>query len=268
MRLAFCMFSVTALTVVPISAQWLDYPTAGVPRLPDGKPNLAAAVPRTMDGKPDLSGLWEPDLGGGTATTFNPDAVFPPEWRDIGAQLKTGLPFRPWSRDLRNVRQAANSKDSPDGKCLPMGPLMDHSNRSPRKIVHVPGLVVILYEKSFAYRQIFTDGRRLPADPQPSFEGYSSGTWEGDVLVVRTIGLRDGSWADEGGTPLTEAAKITERFRRRNFGNLEIEITVDDPQAYTAPWTVLLRHHIKLDTDLLEYVCLENEKSTQHIVGQ
>ena len=268
MRLAFCMLGVAALMVVPISAQWLNYPTAGVPHLPDGKPNLAASVSRTMDGKPDLSGLWEPDSSDGTATIFNPNAVFPLEWFNIGAQLKTGLPFRPWARDLRNVRQADNSKDSPDGKCLPMGPLMDHSNRSPRKIVNVPGLVVILYEKSFVYRQIFTDGRPLPADPQPSFEGYSTGKWEGDTLVVQTIGLRDGSWADEGGTPLTEAAKITERFRRRNFGSLEIELTVDDPQAYTAPWTVLLRHHIKLDTDLLEYVCLENEKSTQHIVGR
>ena len=121
MRLAFGMLGVTALTV-SISAQWLNYPTAGVPRLPDGKPNLTAPVPRTMDGKPDLSGLWEPDTNDGSATIFNPNAVFPREWFDIGAQLKTGLPFRPWARDLRNARQAAKSKDSPDGKCLPMEP--------------------------------------------------------------------------------------------------------------------------------------------------
>jgi hypothetical protein len=265
MRDIVCVLGLTVFTFAPASAQWLNYPTAGVPRLPDGKANLLAPVPRGSDGKPDLTGLWEPDANDGPATVFNPNAVFPPEFFNIGAQLKSGLPFRPWARDLRNMRQTNDSKDSPDGKCLPMGPLMDHSNRSPRKFLQVPGLMVILYEKSFVYRQIFTDGRLLPVDPQPSFEGYSTGKWEGDVLTVETIGLRDGSWADQGGTPLTEVAKITERFRRRNFGSLEIEVTVDDPQAYTAPWTVILRHHIKLDTDLLEYVCLENEKSTQHI---
>ena len=258
----------SAAIVASASAQWLNYPTAGVPRSPDGTPNLSAPAPRTAEAKPDFSGLWEPDVSDGRATVFNPGAVFPPEWYNIGAQLGNGLPLRPWARDMRIARKLENSKDSPDGKCLPMGPLMDHSNRSPRKFVQVPGLLVILYEKSFVYRQIFTDGRPLPTDPQPSFEGYSSAKWDRDTLVVETIGLRDGSWADEEGTPLTETAKITERFRRPNFGKLEIEVTVDDPKAYTAPWTILLRHHIKLDTDLLEYVCLENEKSTQHIVGK
>jgi len=257
-----------AAMVASTSAQWLNYPTPGVPRLPDGTPNLSAPAPRTPEGKPDFSGLWEPDVGDEHGSVFNPGAVFPKEWYNIGAQLKNGLPLRPWALDLRSARKLENSKDSPDGKCLPMGPLMDHSNRSPRKFIQVPGLLVILYEKSFVYRQIFTDGRPLPTDPQTSFEGYSSAKWNDDTLVVETIGLRDGSWADEEGTPLTESAKITERLRRPNFGRLEIEVTVDDPKAYTAPWTVLLRHHIKLDTDLLEYVCLENEKSTQHIVGK
>jgi hypothetical protein len=149
-----------------------------------------------------------------------------------------------------------------------MGPFMDHSNRAPRKIVQVPGLLVILYEKSFAYRQIFTDGRPLPTDPQPSFYGYSSGKWEGDTLVVQTIGLRNEAWADEEGSPITEAARMTEQFRRPNFGSLEIELTVDDTKAYTAPWAVRLRQHIKLDTDLLEYVCNENEKDSSHILGK
>ena len=259
------------LLLLPFTAcaQWLTYPTAGVPRLPDGRPNLAAPTPQTLNGQPDLSGLWEPDTRGGSEVSdFQTDAVFPPEWFNIGAQLKSGLPFRPWARDLRSVRKADNSKDSPDGKCLPMGLFMDHSNRFPRKIIQVPGLVVVLHEKSFAYRQIFTDGRPLPVDPQPSFYGYSSGKWEGNTLVVQTIGLRDGSWADEEGTPITDAAKVTERFRRPNFGTLEIELTVDDNKAYTAPWTVKLREHIKLDTDLLEYVCNENEKDSVHIVGK
>jgi hypothetical protein len=169
----------SAAIVASASAQWLNYPTSGVPRSPDGTPNLSAPTPRTPEAKPDFSGLWEPDVGDGRATVFNPGAVFPPEWYNIGAQLRNGLPLRLWARDVRNARKLENSKDSPDGKCLPMGPLMDHSNRSPRKFVQVPGLLVILYEKSFVYRQIFTDGRPLPNDPQPSFEGYSSAKWDG-----------------------------------------------------------------------------------------
>jgi hypothetical protein len=257
------------LLPVTACAQWLNYPTAGVPRLANGQPNLTAPPPRSPDGKPDLSGLWEPDTGDGTElSTFRTDVVFPAEWFNIGARLKGGLPFRPWARDLRMARKAENSKDSPDGKCLPMGLFMDHSNRSPRKIVQAPGLVIMLYEKSFAYRQIFTDGRPLPVDPQPAFYGYSSAKWEGDTLVVRTAGLRDDGWADEEGSPITEAARVTERFMRPDFGRLEIEVTVDDTRAYTAPWTVTLRQHIKLDTNLLEYVCRENEKDSSHIVGK
>jgi hypothetical protein len=257
--------------LLPVTAwaQWLNYPTPGVPRLSDGQLNLSAPAPRTPDGKPDLSGLWEPDTRGATdISIFQTGVVFPPEWQNIGAQLKDGLPFRPWARSLRSARKADNSKDSPDGKCLPMGLFMDHSNRSPRKIVQVPGLTILLYEKSFVYRQIFTDGRPLPIDPQPSFYGYSSGKWEGDTLVVQTVGLRDEGWADEEGSPITEAAKVTERFRRPNFGSLEIELTVDDAKAYTAPWTIQLRQRIKLDTDLLEYVCGENEKDSSHIIGK
>ena len=277
------MTIIKIVLLLPVAgyAQWLTYPTARVPRLSNGQPNLTAPPPRTPDGRPDYSGLWEPDTRAGTQVSVQLTAlkieasgsgdntvVFPPEWFNIGAQLKDGLPYRPWARQLRDSRNAENSKDNPDAKCLPMGPFLDHSNRSPRKIVQVLGLVIILYEKSFAYRQIFTDGRPLPIDPQPSFYGYSSGKWEGDTLVVQTVGLRDNGWADQEGSPITEAAKVTERFRRPNFGSLEIELTVDDAKAYTAPWTVTLRQHIKLDTDLLEYVCNENEKDASHLVGK
>jgi hypothetical protein len=137
-----------------------------------------------------------------------------------------------------------------------------------RKIVQISGLVIILYEKNFAYRQIFTDGRPLPTDAQPSFYGYSSGKWEGDTLVAQTVGLRGDGWADEEGSPISEAARVTERFQRPTFGRLEIEVTVDDTKVYTAPWTVRLSQHIKLNTDLLEYVCRENEKDSPHIVGK
>lgn len=134
-----------------------------------------------------------------------------------------------------------------------------------RKVIQTPGLLVIIYERDVMYRQIFTDGRPLPIDPQPSWKGYSTGRWEGDTLVVQSNGFRDDGWLDRSGSPMTEAARITERFRRVNFGRLEIEITVDDPKAYTAPWTVKLTHVIALNTDLLDYVCLENEKDLAHV---
>jgi hypothetical protein len=137
-----------------------------------------------------------------------------------------------------------------------------------RKIVQMPGLMVIMSERDVTFRQIFTDGRPLPKDPQPSFTGYSSGHWEGDTLVVQTIGFRDGMWLDRSGSPMTDAAKLTERFRRVNYGNLEIEITLDDPKAYTAPWTVRLNQFIVLNTELLEYFCQENEKDLPHLVGK
>jgi hypothetical protein len=137
-----------------------------------------------------------------------------------------------------------------------------------KKITQTPRLVVILYEYNATYRQILTDGRPLPADPNPSWNGYSSGKWEGDTLVVETTGIRDGLWLDMSGSPLSDAARITERFRRVNYGNLEIEVTVDDSKAYTKPWTVKLNQTIKLDTDLLDYMCLENEKDVQHLVGK
>ena len=129
-------------------------------------------------------------------------------------------------------------------------------------------MLAILYEKDVDYRQIFTDGRPLPIDPQPAYFGYSSGTWQGDTLVVQTTGFREGLWADGAGNLLTEAARVTERFRRPNFGTLQIEITVDDAKAYTAPWTITLNQRIKLDTELLEYVCLENDKSRGHFLGK
>ena len=137
-----------------------------------------------------------------------------------------------------------------------------------RRIMQTPGYVAILHERNMEYRQIFTDGRPLPKDPNPSWNGYSSAKWERDTLVVETIGFREGLWADYNGSPLTDAAKITERFRRPNFGTLEVEVTVNDPKAYTKPWTVTLTQTIVVDVDLLEYVCLENEKDIRHMVGK
>jgi hypothetical protein len=137
-----------------------------------------------------------------------------------------------------------------------------------KKIIQVPGLLVILNEHNASYRQIFTDGRPLPADPDPSWVGYSSGSWQGDTLVVQTAGFRDGLWLDANGSPLTEGARVTERFRRVTYGKLEIDVTVDDLKAYSAPWTVRLNQFIALDTDLLDYICNENEKDVPHLIGR
>ena len=160
---------------------------------------------------------------------------------------------------------ADNSKDNPDAHCLPMGNMQLHTHPQPRKIIQTPDVVVILYEGNAGIRQIFTDGRPLPDnDPQPWWYGYSTGRWDGDTLVVQTSGFRDGGWLDVNGSPLTDAATMTERFRRVNYGNLEIQITVDDPKAYTRPWTVTVNQHVMLDTELIEFICLENEKSTRY----
>jgi hypothetical protein len=268
MKRTWSLILVALAASLPSPAQWLNYPTAGVPRLPNGQPNLSAPAPRAADGTPDLSGLWEADITNATSSPVAGAAQLPPEFTNIAARVKGGLPYRPWARDLFNARQANNGKDSPDGKCLPINILQKHSHPYPRKMIQVPGFIAILYEKNIEYRQIFTDGRPLPVDPQPSFQGYSTGKWDGDTLVVQTIGFQEDTWADGGGNVLTEAAKVTERFRRPNYGNLEIEITVDDPKAYTAPWTIKLNQHIALDTDLLEYSCIENEKDLSHLVGK
>ena len=252
----------------PLSAQWLHYPTGGVPRLPSGLPNLGAPTPRTADGKPDLSGMWAPEDNRPCAPGGCLDMKVPQEFVNIGWGLQGGLPYRAWAADARKVRMAENGKDDPVSYCLPGGVVKLHTTPLLRKIIQVPGLVVSLNEMDATYRQIFTDGRLLPVDPQPSWKGYSSGRWDGDTLVVETNGFRDGMWLDRSGSPITDEAKMTERFRRVNYGKLEIDITVNDPKAYTAPWTAKLIHFIVLDTELLDYVCLENEKDAKHMVGR
>jgi len=254
---------VTLTLCAPAWAQWLNYPTDGIPRLPDGKPNLNAPAPRTADGKPDLSGLWEPV--GPSSSSFVGNSERDPQFQDIAKEIKGGLPLQPWAADLLKARLAANSKDDPDSRCQPLGPIKMHLHPYPRRIIQTPGLLVILFERDTAYRQIFTDGRALPLDPQPSFNGYSTGKWERDTLVVETIGFKDGTWLDVRGTPLTDAARVTERFRRPSFGKLEIAITVDDPKAYTKPWTIQVNQSFAADTDLLEFVCLENERDRAHL---
>jgi hypothetical protein len=255
--------------LTPARAQWLNYPTAGVPKTAAGAPNLAAPAPRTADGKPDLSGLWGMMCPTANGTVMcAPEVAVPQVFGDIGRGVKGGLPYQPWAAELVKARKAQNGKDDPTSHCLPGGVAKLHTSALLRKIVQAPGLVVFLTERNASYRQIFTDGRPLPKDPNPSWNGYSSGHWDGDTLVVETIGFQESQWLDRAGSPLTEAAKMTERIRRPNYGTLEIELTVDDPKAYTKPWTIQLSQAIILNTELLDYICLENEKDSTHLVGK
>jgi hypothetical protein len=251
-----------------LPAQWFHYPTAGVPPKPDGLPNLSAPAPRSADGKPDLSGIWAPVRRRALDESLEGQVNATGPFWDFGSVIPGGLPYQPWAAALRNQRAADQSKDNPDVKCMPLGILQMNTHPFPRRIVETPGYIAILHERDLEYRQIFTDGRSLPEDPQPSWNGYSTGKWVGDTLVIETIGFRDGLWADYDGSPITNAAKITERFRRVNFGTLELEMTVDDPKAYTKPWTAKIELAFQLDSDLLEYVCLEGERDSAHMVGK
>jgi len=295
------------LTAVPLLAQWPDYPTAGVPRDAKGKPDLNGPTPKAADGHPDLSGVWGlartgggragataalPPGGpppGGPPTPQAPGATAPPPggpgpggppapprvyngyatFFDVGAGLKDGLPLLPGAAELLKQRKAENSKDNPDAHCLPLGLMQLHEHPQPRKIIQNPSLTVILYEAQAGVRQIFTDGRPLPpADVQPWWYGYSVGKWDGDTLVVETTGFRDDVWLDIGGSPLTNKGKMTERFHRPNYGTLDMEITFEDPSMYSKPFTVKVRHRIMPDTDLIEFICGENERSDAHLVGK
>jgi len=255
----------------PLLAQWLKYPTPGVPRAADGTPNLSAPAPRTPDGKPDLSGIWltaDADCPGGQDPVTLICGFELPMGRpgiNFGISLKGGLPYQPWLAALVKKRTADDAKDDPHVRCLPDTFLRAYSLPHLTKFVHTPGLLVMMNEVNAGYRQVFLDGRALPADPAPSWQGYSSATWQGDTLVVTSKGFRDDIWIDWNGSVITEAATVTEKIRRPAYGRLEIEVTVDDPKAYTRPWTVTLRQRIAIDTELVDEVCLENERSYQRM---
>ena len=206
----------------PAYAQWLKYPTPGIPRTADGKPNLTAPAPRTSDGKPDFSGVWGFD--GGPSMFYLPVGLKPSE-------------IKPFVNDLLKERGENFGAGDQQVRCLPEGPRFNHFPALPRKIVQTPSLIVVLSE-DLTFRQIFLDGRSLPDNPDPSFMGYSIGRWEGDALIVETIGFKDRTWLDFAGMPHSESLRITERIRRTRFGRLEIEQTVSDPEVFTRPFTV------------------------------
>jgi hypothetical protein len=274
--------ALVAALSLSLSAQWPAHPTPGAPRTADGKVNLAAPAPKFFDGKPDLTGVWEnigwregaaaggsvSGTGGAPGTRSAQGRQTPPSiamFFDLASAVPNGLPLQPWAAELKKKRMADNMKDNPDAHCLPLGNLQLHTHPEPRKIIQAPNEIVILYEGNAGVRQIFTDGRALPTkDPQPWWFGYSTGRWEGDTLVVQTGGFRDGGWLDVNGSPLTDAGKMTERFRRVNYGTLEMELTVDDAKAYTKPWTVKVTQRLMPDDELIEFVCQENELSSAH----
>jgi hypothetical protein len=277
MRQLIVAVALLGICTSPLFAQWPRYRVPAVPRTAAGAPDLNAAAPRTPDGKPDLSGIWENFRKPGDAPVRSVNAQFfddrPPslvnEFRDIGENVKGGLPLQAWAAALKQQRTAEHSKDNPDAHCLPLGLMQLHTHPDPRRIVQTPSLVVFLYEANYGVRQIHVDGRPAPDnDPQPWWYGYSRGRWDGDTFVVETTNFRDGGWLDVNGSPLTDAGKMTERFRRPNYGTLTIDITVDDPKAYTRPWSVSLTQRLMVDSEMLEFICLENEQSSKHYVGK
>jgi hypothetical protein len=239
-----------------VAAQWLEQPTSGIPRTADGKPNLAAPAPRTADGTPDLSGLWA--------------KASPKYARNLVSDLKPEE-IQPWAREVVERRREDLGKDGMQVRCLPLGPGYatsgDSTGSEMMRIVQTP-LVIVMLNPDLTYRQIWMDGRRLEAEPNPSWMGYSVGRWDGDTLVVESYGFHAGSWLDRDGNPHTERLRLTERYRRPRFGTLELEATFADPGAYTRPWTVKVTADYAADTEMLEWVCNEGAgKSLVHWVG-
>jgi len=229
------------------AAQWVEVPTSGIPRTREGKPNLLAPAPRTRDGKPDLSGVWQRQ----TDHYYN----------NAGADLKPA-DVKPWAQALYQRRLADFSTESMESQCLPLGPAALTAS-DPVKLIQTRSVIVILLE-DLTYRQIHMDGRKLPEDPNPSWMGYSVGRWDGDTLVVESSGFTERAWLDYDGHPHTEALRLTERYHRRDFGHLDVEVTFDDPGAYAKPWTVSVPMELFPDTELLENVCKESEKPVAH----
>jgi hypothetical protein len=253
-------------------AQWVKHRTPNIPRAGDGRPNLSAPPPRTSEGKPDLSGMWITAAAnalpcGRGLVECGIELPMSREGGYMGASLQGGLPYQPWAAERVKKNMATSSQDDPHGLCLPDTFLRAYGLPHIVKFVQTPQLLIALEEYNADYRQIFIDGRSLPDDPTPSWNGYSVGRWDGDTLVVDSIGFRDDLWLDFRGSPLTSAGKVRERITRPDFGHLNIEVTVDDSKAYTRPWTVRLQQQIIADTEIIDEICLENEKFMRRLRG-
>ena len=269
------LLAVFALLSVAAHAQWLNHPTPGTPRTRDGKANLTAPAPRAPDGKPDLSGVWQTELVNPRDSVLGENfqfvvpgddpRTFSKYVRNILADFKPeDVPMRPEAAEL--LRKNATTAITPSVNCLPLGlPVSDMHSYYPFKIVQARGVTMVLYEAGNTYRQIYTDGRKLPVDPAPAWLGYSVGRWEGDTFVVDAVGFNDKGRLDGSGHPRSEAMRLQERFHRRDFGHMDVQITVDDPTFYTKPFTVKVTEILIPDSDVLESVCNENEKDRAHL---
>jgi hypothetical protein len=275
---SFAVAGVAALLCgpAPLMAQWIKFPTAGVPRLPDGKPNLAAPAPRTGDGKPDFSGMWLTDDGmpcpppssGNAFIECGIELGISRYGLNIAQGVKGGMPYKPETQAIVGRRSADNSKDDPHARCMPDTFLRTYGLPHYGKYIQMPGLLVMLNENNATYRQIFTDNRPFPEDPTPGWNGYSSAKWEGDTLVVNSVGFRDDLWIDMAGNVITDKARVQERIRRPDYGHLVVDVMVDDSKAYTRPWEITLKQKIVVDTELIDEFCVENEKSWQRMQKQ
>jgi len=275
--LAACV--VVAATVVVTHAQWLNYPGPGVPRLPNGKVDLSAKAPRARDGKPDLSGVWQTELE-------TPEEIARRSNAAANALVVPGDDFRTWNRYFLNILNDFKAEDepirpearrllqhniearaeSPSVRCVPQSiPRTDLMSYAPFKMIQAPDQITVLYELDNTFRQIHTDGRKLPIDPQPTWGGYSVGRWEGDTLAVDVAGFNDRGWLDSMGHPRSEKLRIQERFHRRDFGHMDLTITIDDPVMYTKSFTVRATEVLLPDSDVLETVCNENERDRAHL---
>jgi len=261
---ALATIAASLLLTCTTRAQWVNYPTPGTPRLPDGKPNLSAAAPSTADGKPDLSGIWVVECG-----LYGRDACFTRSlFFDLAKDLKPqDVQMTPWASAIQAQRESRDHVDDPYGYCMPPGvPRIDYSG-GPFKVLQTPGVTAFLYETlvGMIFRQVFTDGRPLLGSGETTWLGYSVGRWDGDTFVVDTNGLKDGGWLDtKKGHPNSDALHVTERFRRTDFGHMELSITINDPKAYLKPWTIKSTLNLLPDTDLLEAFCDSHEKTMEH----
>jgi hypothetical protein len=281
MRLCLIAAILCSMLAPPVEAQWVNYPAVGIPRTPDGKPNLSAATPRTADGKPDLSGIWTTDptplpemerlfpFLKVFAVPGDDARFFPKYFISVFADFRPeDVPLRPQAAALAKQRAESLGKDTPTARCLPTGIPMGDLLPAPRRFIQRPEVLIVLYEGANPQRLIYTDGRAHPVDPQPAWLGYSIGRWDGNAFVVDTRGFNERSWLDAMGHPRTEQMRVTERLRRPMFGRMEVEVEFDDPGAYTKPFSFRYTQTLTPDTDLLETVCTENEKDTSGRAGQ
>jgi len=255
-RVFFFLLAIMCFRPSTADAQWDPYPWKNMPRTSDGKVDMNAAPRKTADGKVDLSGFWMP--ADNVRHLLNLAVDMKPE----------EIPLQPWARALYQERIENNGKDHPGVRCLPSGIPEKLNIPDGLKVVQTPDVMIFLHESRTIYRQVFTDGRPLPKEAQPTWMGYSIGHWEGDTFVVETIGQNGKTWLDMRGLPGTEQLRVIERYTRPRIGTINIDVTIDDPMAYTKPWSVKLTWRLVADTDLIESICEENNKDPQHVVGK